>query len=125
MIYYSVNIKEDFSKLTKKQLKNAPVAVYSDSEMDFGQVQKNAQSKKTITITNKGKDPMVIRSMQSSNGLFKVASDVMEVPAGGKATVTITFRAGMRASNQKGTIELITNDPNNPVQVVNLKAQVL
>lgn len=125
MIYYSVNIKEDFSKLTKKQWKNAPVAVYSETECDFGQVQKNAQQKKVITIANKGKDPLIIRSMQSSNGMFKASSDVTEIPGGGKATVVITYKASSRASNQKATIELITNDPNNPVQVINLKAQNL
>ncbi len=125
MIYYSVNIKEDFSTLSKKQLKNAPVAQYGDGDFDFGQVQKNSQSKKTMTLTNKGKDPLIIRSMQSSNGMFKVSSDISEIPAGGKATITVAFKANTRASNQKGTIELITNDPNNPIQVINLKAQVL
>lgn len=125
MIYYSVNIKEDFSHLTKKQLKNAPVAMYVDGDFDFGQVQKNSNSKKTMTLANKGKDPLIIRSMQSSNGMFKASSDITEIPAGGKATITVAFKASTRASNQKGTLEVITNDPNNPVQVIEIKAQVL
>ncbi|MBQ9509768.1 MAG: DUF1573 domain-containing protein, partial [Bacteroidales bacterium] len=61
----------------------------------------------------------------SSNGMFKVTSDKMEIPGGGKAEVTVSFRANTRASAQKATIEIITNDPSNPVQVINLKAQVL
>lgn len=125
MIYYSVNIKEDFSKLSKKQLKNAPVSVVSGTECDFGQVQKNAQQKRSLTLTNKGKDPLYIRSLQTSNGMFKADTDLKEIPAGGKATILVTFRAHTRASNQKATLEVITNDPNNPIHVINLKAQVL
>lgn len=125
IIYYSVNIKEDFSKLTKKQLKNAPVAVYSETECDFGQVQKNAQQRRVITITNKGKDPLFIRALQSSNGMFKVTADKMEIHGGEKAEVMVNFKANTRASAQKATLEIITNDPANPNQVVDLKAQVL
>lgn len=125
MVYYAVNIKEDFSKLTKKQLKNAPVAVFSDTDFDFDHVQKNAQMKRTVVVSNKGKDPLFLRAMQSSNGMFKVSSDIQEIPAGGKANVTITFRASSRAGNQQGTVEIITNDPNNPIQVINVKAQIL
>lgn len=125
MVYYSVNIREDFSKLTKKQLKTVPVANFSATELDFDHVQKNAQEKRTIVVTNKGKDPLILRATQSSNGMFKVASDIKEVPAGGKANVIVTFRASTRAGNQQGTVEIITNDPNNPIQVINVKAQIL
>ncbi len=125
MVHYAVNIKEDFSKLSKKELKNVPVSEYSEIELDFGQVQKNAQQSKTFTITNKGKNPLIIRSMQSSNGMFKVVSNIKEVPGGQSAQITVTFKANTRAAAQKATIEMITNDPSNPVQVINLKAQVL
>lgn len=125
IIYYSVNIKEDFSKLSKKQIKNAPVSAYSTTECDLGQVQKNAQKKTAFTIFNKGKDPLIVRSLQASNGMFKVSADKMEIPGGGQAEVTVSFRANTRASAQKATIEIITNDPANPIQVIDLKAQVL
>ena len=125
IIYYSVNIKEDFSKMTKKQIKNAPVASYSTTECDFGQVQKNAQQKNMIMITNNGKDPLIIRALQSSNGMYKINADKMEIPGGDKAVITVTFKANTRAAAQKATLEVITNDPANPVQVIDLKAQVL
>jgi len=124
-IHYAMNIKEDFSNLTKKQLKNVPVVVYDKTSCDFNKVQKNSQQSQTFTLTNTGKDPLIIRSMKSSNGMFRVSSDKTEVLAGEKATVTVTFRASSRASNQKATIEMITNAPSNPVQVINLQAQVL
>ncbi len=125
LIFYSVNIKEDFSNLSKKQLKNVPISQYNATELDFGQVQKNGNQVRTIVLSNTGKDPLILRSMQSSNGMFKVSCDVTEIPGGGKADVKVTFRANSRAGMQKATIEMITNDPANPVQVINLNAQVL
>ncbi|MCR4680762.1 MAG: DUF1573 domain-containing protein [Bacteroidales bacterium] len=124
-VYYAVNIKEDFSGLTKKQIKNKPIALYSATTYDFGKVQKNNQQKATITVTNKGKDPLIIRALQSSNGMFKASADILEIPGGREATVTVNFKANTRTSTQKATLEVITNDPINPVQVINMQAQVL
>lgn len=124
-IHYAVNIREDFSSWSAKQLKMAPAVSLSIMEYDFGQVQKNAQSQTTVTVTNTGKSPLLIRKVDSSSGYFKVSTNRNEIPVGETATITITFKASSRASVQKATIEVITNDPLNPVQVVNLKGQIL
>lgn len=124
-VHYSVNIREDFSKLSAKQLKMAPIATLNVSEYDFAQVQKNAQKQTTFTLTNTGKSPLLIRKMDSSSGYFKVNSDKSEIPVGESATITVTFKASSRAGMQKATIDLITNDPNNSVIVINLKGQIL
>lgn len=124
-VHYSVNIKEDFSKLSAKQLKVAPIAVLNSSNYDFGQVQKNGQAKATFTLTNTGKSPLMVRRLDSSSGYFKVASEKSEIQVGESITITVTFKASSRAGAQKATLEIITNDPANPVQVIDLKAQIL
>ncbi|MCQ2283618.1 MAG: DUF1573 domain-containing protein [Bacteroidales bacterium] len=124
-IHYAVNISEDFSKLSAKQLKNAPVAALNITEYDFGQVQKNSQNKATFTITNNGKSTLILRKMDASSGYYKASADKNEIPAGETATVTVTFKATSRAGVQKATLEIITNDPNNHHQVINLKGQIL
>lgn len=124
-IFFAVNIKEDFSKLTAKQLKNAPTASLSAKSYDFGRVQKNETKTATVTIANNGKSPLFIRTLQTSNMMFKVSADVMEVQAGSSAQITVTFKANSRTANQNATIDVITNDPNNPMQTITLTAQVL
>ncbi len=124
LLHYAINVKEDFSKLTAKQLKNAPVAELGALEYDFGSVAKNAQTQGVITLANKGKTPLKIRALSSSTGYFRASAQMMEIPAGGSTNITITFRANSRAGVQKGTIEVITNDPNNSTQVINLKGQI-
>lgn len=124
-IHLSVNIKEDFSKLSKKERANAPAAVLSTTSVDFGEVQKNSNNSKTFTLTNNGKNPLLVRQLTSSNGYFRVSADKMSIEAGQSATVTVSFKASSRAGNRNATIDVITNDPNNSEQVVNLSAKVM
>ena len=124
-IYYAMNIKEDFSKLTPKQLKNAPIITLNKEEINFGELQKNASKTETITLTNSGKSPLIIRDLQTSNSLFKATSNIMEIPVGGSATVTISFKAPGRTSTQNGTLDIITNDPNNSERSIKITSKVL
>jgi len=124
-VFYSVNIQEDFSKMTPKQLKNAPVSVVSTENLQFGEMQKNVSKTETVTIANEGKSTLYIRAIESSNALFKANASTMEIPAGGKADITVSFRAPGRASNQNATIDIITNDPKKPVTTVQMSAKIL
>lgn len=124
-VHFAVNIKEDFSKLTTKELKMAPVAQYSATNYNFGDVQRNAQSIAKITVKNVGHSPLAIRQVSSNSGYYKVTSDLREVPVNGTATVTVTFKSSNRSGTQKATIEVVTNDPANPVQVIDVVANVM
>ena len=124
-VHYAMNIREDFSKLTAKQLKNAPVSNVSTTTVNFGDMQKSTSKSEKITLTNTGKNPLIIRTLESSNSLFKATSSTMEIPAGGSAEITITFKAPNRASTQNATIDIITNDPNNSVRTITINAKVL
>lgn len=124
-INYAINIKEDFSKMTSKQLKNAPVSNVSATTVNFGDMQKNTSKTEIITLTNTGKTPLLIRSLETSNSLFHVSSNVKEVPAGGSAEVTVSIKAPGRTSTQNATIDIITNDPANPIRTIQVNAKVL
>lgn len=124
-IHYSVTIKEDFSKLSKKQLKNAPVSAYDITALEYGDVQKSTNKTMTVKVSNSGKSPLIIRGLVSSSNYYKVTSDITEIPANGTATITILFKAPARVGAQKGTLDVITNDPSNPIQVITLNAKTI
>lgn len=124
-VHYAVNIKEDFSKMTAKQLKKAPVSSVSAQEINFGDMQKNTSKTQTITIQNTGKDPLIIRKLEPSNSLFTANSSMMVIPSGATAEITVTFKAPSRPSTQNATLDIITNDPANPVRTINMVAKVL
>ena len=124
-VHYAINIKEDFSKLTPKQLKNAPVSEVSATNINFGDMQKNTSKSETITIKNTGKSPLIIRNLEPSSSLYKVKANMMEIPAGATAEITVSFKAPSRTSTQNTTIDIITNDPANPVRTISVTAKVL
>jgi hypothetical protein len=124
-VHYAINIKEDFSKMTAKQLKNAPVSSANVEEVNFGEVAKNITKTETFTLTNTGKTPLIIRDLQTSNGAYKVSSNMMTIPTGASAEITVTFKAPGRASSQNATLDIITNDPNNSVRTIRLTAKVI
>jgi hypothetical protein len=124
-VHYAVNIKEDFSKMTPKQLKNAPVCEVSTTTVNFGDMQKNASKTETFTIKNTGKTPLIIRGLETSNSLFKAKSNMMEIPAGGTAEITVSFKAPGRTITQNATLDVITNDPANSIRTITLNAKVL
>ena len=124
-IHYANNIQEDFSKLSAKQLKNAPVCVISTDSVGMGNLQKNTARSETLRVTNTGKSPLIIRNLETSIPMFSAASNLMTIPAGGSAEITVTLKAPSRASSQNATLDIITNDPANPVRTVKLSAKIL
>ena len=123
-LHYAMNIKEDFSKMTPKQLKSAPVSEVSATTLDFGQMQKNTSKTQTITVRNTGKSPLIIRNLESSNSAFKVSANMTEIPSGATAEITVIFKAPNRNSDQKASFDLITNDPANAVRTITMTAKV-
>jgi len=124
-LHYAINIKEDFSKMSPKQLKKAPVGQVSSTAINFGEMTKNTSSTQKITLTNTGKSPLIIRAMDSNNSLFRVTSNMMEIAPGATAEITVTFKAPQRSNTHNGAFDLITNDPANPVRTISLTAKVL
>ncbi len=123
-LHYAMNIKEDFSKMTPKQLKSAPVSEVCATTIDFGQMQKNTSKTQTITVRNTGKSPLIIRNLESSNSAFKVSANMTEIPSGATAEITVIFKAPNRNSDQKASFDLITNDPANAVRTITMTAKV-
>ncbi|MDR2971274.1 MAG: DUF1573 domain-containing protein [Bacteroidales bacterium] len=117
-------IKEDFSKLTPKQLQDAPKAFLDSLNIDFGKIDKNTNPTRQIQLYNKGKNPLIIRQLKSSTSVFSIASDITEIPKDGFSTLTITLSTRNRRGVQNATIEIVTNDPANPLLILNCKSDI-
>lgn len=124
-IHYANSIREDFSKLSAKQLKNAPVCEISVDSLGMGNFQKNTSRTEKLQVKNTGKSPLIIRSLETSVPMFSATSNMMTIPVGGTAEISITLKAPGRASLQNATLDIITNDPANPVRTVILTAKIL
>jgi len=119
------NIKEDFSKLTPKQLQDAPKAVLDSLILNYGKIEKNSTPAKQVKLYNKGKNPLIIRQLKSSITVFSITSDKKEIPKDGFATLTITVNSRNRRGIQNAEIEIITNDPANSTSLLNCSGEIL
>ena len=111
-----LQVKENFSKMSEKQRRNAPVIAVSTGKVDFETCAPNDPVQRTFTITNRGKDKLLIRRLfvPDGEGITAVADkDVLK--KGQTATVTITLDAPARHDSVVNTrLTIIANDPYTP-----------
>lgn len=121
-IYVMAQVRENFARLNRNQLRQAPqVEIWTD-KVDFGQVQGNAPVQRTFTIKNVGHDPLLIRRLfvPLDEGIT-VSADRQEVRRGKTATVTVTLHPAERTDRVVNTrLSVMVNDPSTPETLVRL-----
>ncbi len=123
-IYYTVNLKEDFSKMSQKELEKAPKVAYDKVIYNFDTIAQNTSATETIKITNSGKTPLIIRKVDTSMPALTYKMSTMTIEPNQSAELTVTFKAQSRRGKQNCSLEVITNAPNNPVQVIRVEGFV-
>ncbi|MDD6281065.1 MAG: DUF1573 domain-containing protein [Bacteroidales bacterium] len=107
-------VEEDFSKLSPKQLAEAPAIALSTDMIDFGRFATDGQPvSRTFTITNNGKSTLQIRRIYTSDPRMKVEVPFRQLKKGKTGKVTVTFDpTGFTAPLLNSRLQVITNDPN-------------
>lgn len=117
-------VKEDFSKLTPKELQKAPVISPDSKSLDFGQL--TAQTAHmSCTIANTGKSPLKIRRLYSAEpGVYaKISSETIK--PGKSATVTIDINPAQIPGNiLNARLQIISNDPVSPTTNLRLVGEI-
>ena len=120
-------VNEDFSKLSEKELANAPHALLSDTSVDFGSVSpESGKLTRTVTLTNTGKSPLLLRRIQSADPAVSIKCSATKIKPGHKAEITLTLNpsqlspATLTQGYLNSRLTLITNDPDNPTQTIRL-----
>lgn len=115
-----VTVSEDFSKLSDKELANAPIARLNVTR--FAPVTitpKGAQV--TLTLDNDGNSPLKIRRLYTRTPGVKTDAKADETVKPGKSrTFNITFPGDCVGTGMVSTVvlTLVTNDPLNPKQTI-------
>jgi len=120
-------IKEDFSQLTPEQLAKAPVIAIDPLSIDLGRITRDsAPMTRTFTIANKGKEPLVIRSIKTPEKAVSVKLKNDRIKAGKSVTVTVTVNPSEIGDTEllNARITIISNDPSNPSRIVRVVGEV-
>ncbi|MBO5779837.1 MAG: DUF1573 domain-containing protein [Muribaculaceae bacterium] len=121
MIGYVAQVVEDFSRLTPKQLANAPRIQADVNILDFGEFSPTASAVRKFTVTNTGKDPLIIRCIYSGDKGVDVSIDKTKIKSGKKATVTVVVDPAQLPSEiLNARVSIIANDPDYPTTIIRL-----
>lgn len=114
-------VEEDFSRLTDKELRSAPVATLSETSIDFGKIDKGAVVSRSCVLKNEGKKPLVVRRLYSLDEGITFSIDKTVIKPGKTATITATVNTNLlTGSLLNGRGSLITNAPSAPSQTIRL-----
>jgi len=102
---------------------NAPVAKWDKLVNDFGDITFNVPKTAEFTLTNAGKEPLIISSARASCGCTNLKYASEPILPGKSAVVSVTYNAASQGLFTK-TITVITNADPNPV-VLQIKGNVL
>lgn len=110
----TANISEDFSKLSKKELENAPIIHFDKTTVEFGDITQGEKTNCDFTLENKGKSALIIRKTKASCGCTAVTMGESTIAPGQKTVIRATFNSAGKSGRQYKSITVITNDPQNP-----------
>lgn len=117
-------IVEDFSNLTPGQMQNAPECSVNPLKIDLGEI--NSPQTVEFTVSNSGKSPLIIRRLQIVDPAISTANiSSNKIKPGKKAKIKVTVDPS-KAENDfiNARLSLITNDPNNPLTVARVTAEI-
>lgn len=124
IISVSAIIKEDFDKLSAKQLADAPKIEFNATTYDFGTIQDGQEVKFDYFFTNKGKSDLIIRKTHASCGCTSTNPEKSILKPGESSKIGIVFNSTGRKGSQHKTITVISNDPINYQIILQLKGIV-
>lgn len=117
-------VREDFSKLTPKQLEKAPRLRIEQPSVDFGRLGTTTETR-TAVIRNTGKSPLKIRRVYTNDPGVTVSCPVETIKPGKEAEVSITVDpVAIPGALLNSRISIITNDPDNSAATIRAVGQL-
>ena len=111
--YVSANLVEDFSKLSKEELANAPVFKVESTNVDLGKIKGSTQNEVEFKFKNEGKSDLIIRFIRSTCGCTAVqqGNQGVGIKAGESSSIKAVFNSGSYSGKVTKAIYVYTNDP--------------
>ncbi len=115
-LYVMTRLKEDFSKLTKKELKNAPKLKLSKGPtIELGKHAVGSKFTEKVIITNTGKTDLIIRKVTPNCSCIKVNKSSFVIKPGATFELIFTYDTiNQIVAEHSKHVSLICNDPSSP-----------
>lgn len=106
-----------------------PRIVLETDQIILGDVVNGEVVAREVTVRNEGDAILVVEAISTSCGCTQASLDPMTIPAGGSATLHVSFDSGAHGAGLEGRlmrqIFIASNDPQQPEVVIELTANIL
>ena len=111
-------------KVIAEDIVPAPIAVFPESDFNFGTVLQGTPVKHSFIVQNKGNAPLIILSVRPACGCTTATTANTVIPPATQAEVVLTFDTTGFDGEKEKTARIITNDATNPQKTVSLHGYV-
>jgi len=119
----TADISEYFPPLTPEQKALIPRIELGSMTQDFGPVQAGSVNNAEITITNKGRQDLIIRKVRTNSSATAAQVDIKTIKAGQQAKLKVTYKPTKKGIDS-GLISIYSNDPTAPLLYISTRAKV-
>ena len=102
-----------------------PKLVFTADGHDYGRLEKRTKIAHTAVFYNAGSAPLEIRQVKTHCGCAAALLSGNRIPPGGRGTLRITLDTGMVPGTRTKTVEVVTNDPTDPVATYRITCDVI
>ncbi|MEE0978972.1 MAG: DUF1573 domain-containing protein [Muribaculaceae bacterium] len=119
-------VSEDFSRLTPAQRAKAPVISVSPTRIELPPPAPGTkQVTCMITITNKGKDPLLVRRVYSADTGVTVADFPKKIKKGASASIIVNINLDQITTPAvNARVAIVTNAPESPTTIVRIAGDI-
>ena len=115
-------VRENFDRLTPKERAEAPVASLEANKADFATINRNGNPiTRQLRLTNTGRNPLLLRRIYTLAPGIEATAPVQKLKSGKSTIITVTVdpqKLDPDDTMLNARINVITNDPANPVQMI-------
>lgn len=113
-----------FPPISKERLEEVPQLLMSDKIIQLGEISSNAVQRRSITLTNLGKENLEIRKVQGNCPCLIAEYPKSLLLPGEMMELNLVFDPVGRKGIDQRNLYIFTNDPVNPVQLLVIKSRV-
>jgi len=114
-----------FTGQTLAQAK-VPKITFTETNHDFGKVEKGVELAYEFRFKNEGEDTLVIKNVRASCGCTGATiGDKKEFTNGEEGEIKITFNTSGRSGIQSKTVSVQSNDPGNQTEALSFTCDII
>lgn len=117
---------DDFSRMTREQLADAPNGVLQSQYYHFGDIKRGAEKRRDFIITNQGNSPLIIQHVRGNDKITSDLSAGTVIQPGDKKSFTVTLKTeGEPLGKYMQSLVIIMNDPQRPMREIRLAGNII